>query len=389
MRKTILSILIGFMSVSFGYAQEGWTLDECIEYARQHSPGILSTRSQIDIQKVQADSRYSFLIPSIQAQVGFYTLISSNSMQSFNYPYSYLFVNGLIYDWQQAANSDVLANTAQAMEYSLEQALHDLSVQVSTLFLQTMYMAEQENKMKEMLDTANFSTRLERLQIESNLADYQSQYINLRLTLAQLIGAPDPDQFNIAVPDDFNELSEKELEVPNPKLDNESVFSFPSVKAAQHNLKASESSLKVAKASKLPKLAWGIQTGSFYQNFFKPTDPETVLGLRDQLVNHFTFLPQAYLLIPIANQGSTKKAKNQARLSILTSQNMLDESKKALIVESEKSYAQTLAARAKYLAVLEKSRQENPVSPGTLSDLIYARYDYLIKRNILDYYLNK
>ena len=386
MKKIFLLLTASFL-LSFGaFAQDdqAWTLPQCIEYAQTHSPGVLQTRTQIASQQILENSQQNSWVPVVSLQGGFYKSFATTSTQRFNYPFAYAFASGMLYDGgARRANVKAVHSQIDALEANLDKALQDLTVQVSTLFLQAQFLQTQADLLRRKTDSTLSEQNATRLQQEADLAAMVDQYTQVRLSLARLIGAPDPIAFHVA-PMESQALSEEQLVVPDPAQTEVPLDQFPSIRAAQSQVQASEYSLKAAKSNYLPKLSWSIQTGSYYIDYYQRQDWNAIYGpFARQAKEHFIFMPAVTLNLPVLNLVQTRNAVRQSRVMLDNSQQMLDVAQKQVSAEACQAYTTTLAARAKYLALAAQTTDSTDVN------LQYAMYDYLIKRSILDFYLSR
>ena len=286
------------------------------------------------------------------------------------------------------------------------------------------------------------------LQIQSQLASDKVAKVNAdnqlqldKITLLQLMVIPATNDFDI----ERQELKDLFPEIPisTQEIDKISENFLPQIKSVQLKTNAAMFSLKMAKSAWLPKLtmAGSINTaysslkinGAVYTSYQQstigylnnnPADPVigmvpvTIINnqkdpLSDQLKNNFSQVIGFNLSVPIFNNLQVKKNVAIAKINIMNAQLNEQQTKNDLRKSIEIAYTNQVSAGKKWLATeeqmtLEKrtySDMEKKFTLGALDatsflieknnynrvsmSLIQAKYDYVLKTKMVDFYLGK
>ena len=281
------------------------------------------------------------------------------------------------------------------------------------------------------------------LEIQAQKASEELQLVTAKnnldiayLTLTQLLELESAEDFKIAFPE-IDELDESKISQSVSSIYHEGVTLLPQIKSAEYKLQSAEKSLDVAKGAYLPRLSL---SGSYYSGYssnrYLSTQSETefdkiFLGLLEtgdsiNLYQRKTFQrdypmfdqlrDNAYLSfglnlsIPIFNGLQIRTGVKNSKINVLNNQLILESSKNELYKEIQQAHADAVAALKKYKAS-EKSLEATQESfrytqqkfdvgmvtsvdynlaktqlTKVQSDLLQAKYEYLFKSNVLQYY---
>ena len=221
------------------------------------------------------------------------------------------------------------------------------------------------------------------------------------------------------------------------------LLSRPEIKSADLRVKSAEKSLAIARGSISPTLSVGGSWGTGYSGASKEIDPnapvlpptirpigitqsshDTVLGyylnptyrvksFSSQFTDNDNTSIGFYLSIPIFNGWSGRTAISQAKIHRDQAEVDLEITKRTLRNSIEQAYADAVAALKKYNSSLQKvsaqeesfkyAQQKFDVGMMTSfdyntskkdltkaqSDLLQAKYDFIFKTTILDFYMGK
>jgi len=238
------------------------------------------------------------------------------------------------------------------------------------------------------------------------------------LNLAQLLDLENTSDFDISSPD------LPVLNASRSMLSPESVFinalEFrPEMKAAKLRLESSEKGLIIAKGQRTPTLSMSGYWGSSYSKDFPEfgldangvsTIIRQEMRLGDQLSNRENKAFGFNLSIPIFNGGVANRNISNAKVNIARSKLNMQNSKNALRKEIEQAYANALAAMKKYFSSesavssteeafryteekfnlglvnsVDYNQEKNNLF-GAKSNLLQAKYEYIFRTKILDFY---
>jgi len=269
---------------------------------------------------------------------------------------------------------------------------------------------------------------------EVQIVNYQNQLDISYLTLAQLLELKDTEGFRIEIPD-FSDFQFKEVLDPVADIYQDALRNLPQIKIAEYQLKSSEAGLSVARGGRSPRLFIAASYGTGYSDIRQRiigTTPQTIpigatqggelvysqieqpiydtyplkMQLKDNASTTLTF----GLSVPLFNGWSVNTQVSNARLNVQNARYNLDLSKNLLYKDIQQAHADALAAVKRYLAS-EKSleaqkesfkyvQQKYEVGLVTTvdfntaktslaraeSELLQAKYDYLFRINILNFY---
>lgn len=428
-----VKLLIMALIVCLGAdAQEKWSLRRCVEYALDNNIEIKQREIALDRQEVEVHTAKFKRLPNLGARAGqafSYGRVASpldntyfdrnTRSSSFEVATSVsLFAGG------QITHNIALAklNLDAAME-DLKKVKEDVSMQVTSLFLQVLF-AEEISKVAALqlkLSEAQYS-RMKRLQevgkaSSAMLYEAKSRAAQDRVTavqaennrklalldLSQILELSSPEEFAIVAPDMEPTF---ELLTPPEDIYNIAVVAKPLVRAAQYRVEGAERSIRLAQSALYPQLefAAGITTGYYtVANFDSPS-------FSSQWTNNMNKSFGFTLSVPIFNRLETRNKVKTARLQKQNQSFVLDAAKKALFKEIQQAYYSAIAAQATYLSsataveaakesfrLMERKYEEGKATgvefnevktllQQTTSDRIQAKYDYLFRLKILDYY---
>lgn len=430
MKRTILIACV--MATGYGIqAQEAWSLQKCIEYAIEHNLSIKQQEASRNQSEVELNTAQWSRLPNLNGNVG----------QSFNFGRALqadntygnrntastnfsLGTNIPLFTGLQIPNSIALAKlNLKAATEDLKKAKEDISIQVASYYLQALFNEElskvAQNQVKlsqEQLDrkVAFFkngkASEAEVYEAKSRLAQDEMSAVqadnNYRLALldlSQLLELPTPEGFTIAEPPTVE--MNVHLSLPD-EVYSQAMTNKPSIKAAQYRLEGAEKSIRIAQSGYYPQLSFGAGLST---NYYNMSGIETA-SFSSQWHQNFNKYLQFSLSIPLFNRFATRNRVKSARIQKNALQWRLEESKKTLYKEIQQAYYNALAAEAKYRSSqsaseaseasfkLMSEKYANGKATATeynevrtlwmkaLSDHIQARYDYLFRSKILDFY---
>lgn len=272
-----------------------------------------------------------------------------------------------------------------------------------------------------------------------NLANAQNQLDLAYLTLAQLLELPSAEGFTIVKPD---------LNIPvdgviasNPgQIYSSALTLMPEIKSAEFRMKGSEKSLSIARGGISPRVVFsgsigtgysgasqqlvGSPTFSGYDTTGLTSGGDFVLtpayttqfqttSFSDQVNDNFNQSFGVFVTIPIFNGLQTKTSISRARISLRNSEYSLELARNQLQKNIQQAYADANAALKKYAATQKASEATEEsfkytqhrydegmvntvdynIAKNNLtrsrSDLLQAKYDFVFKSKVLDFYQGK
>ncbi len=311
--------------------------------------------------------------------------------------------------------------------YNIEATKNDITLNIINLFVNVVFNREQVNIAESQLATSKEQLNRTSKLVEagslplSNLLDLQAQNAtnelevinaknNLRiskLNLAQAMQIPFTDDFQVVEPEFV--INENLMASENPEdIYAIAVDIMPSIKFAETNVKSAEYGVKVAKGAFFPTLGIGANLFSNYVDQAFGTERPS---FGDQIENNLSQSVNMNLSIPIFSQFNNKASVQRARVQKQISEIAEIEAKNTLRQDIETAYNSALAAQQSYQANvirLEAVQESFRIAQqrfdvgainsvdfqvaqnnlfNTQADLLNAKYTYIFRVKVLDFYL--
>ena len=437
MKKFALTILLlTFCLTGSLMAQtNAWSLQRCIEYARQNNLQVKMEEIAVEQAHNSAVQSKWDLAPSVNAglshsmswgrSVNLQTLEiiknKRNMSTSGNLSASAVIFGG----FSKTNNIKSSMTSLKIAEKQLEKIKNDITIQITRAYLQLLLSREIERSAQEscksteeqvertakLVDAGSqaYSTLLE---VKAQLANEKSQLVAARgdvrtnkLTLMQLLELPEEEEssFDVVAPDE----SQEQLYLID---DIESIYrqalDLPQVKIAEYNLEKSKYDYKAILGRMMPSLSvqagYGSyytdgQSGAFFTQFEHNKNPSIGFSLN----------------IPVFNGFSARMAARNASLARQNNALMLEMQKESLFKEIQSAHNEAVNALERERAALENMRSiqesftytENKFNVGMMNATDYniaktnlfkavsayyqAKYQYLFQLKILDFYKGK
>ncbi len=408
------------------------SLQQCIDTALAHNNQLKQQTYQLRTQEVTYRQARQNLLPNLNASASQSWVFgrsigadnvykSTNSSQtSLGLSASLLLFDGLKMKYSiDEAKAAMLASEADVSALKA-----DITMNISAMYLQILLN-------KELLETARQQLADTQLKVEQNRALVEAERLaagelyaieaqaakeelavtqaqnNLQLALLDMVQALELDSiggFDVVVPTDLELLAGALL--TNDAVYNMALQHRPEIKAAEYNLAASEHALKSARADYYPTLSAGasLSTGYYdmegYQN--------NTFGR--QLGDNLSTSVGLQLTIPIFNKMQVRNNVSRARINVENYKVQAEEAKKTLRKNIDQAYYNALAAQSRETAAEKSERSayeayryaEQKYESGrasvyefydaklsytlALSERIQAKYEYLFRLKILEYY---
>ena len=282
------------------------------------------------------------------------------------------------------------------------------------------------------------------LEIEAQKAADELAVINAEnnlaisyLTLSQLLELDSVEGFKIIIPE-ITDISEEVLLLSVNDIFKDALEILPQIKYAEYNKLSSEVGMEIAKGSRLPSLSLTASYGSAYSDirqsvtgFNDVTVPigQTISGedvvatttvpeygtyaISDQLSDNASTRLFLNLNIPIFNNFQVKNNISNAKLNIQNNELEVENQKNLLYKEIQQAYTDAVAGlkrfrasetalesmqesckytREKYEVGLVNAVEFNIAQSQliqTQSELLQAKYDFIFKTSILNFYRGK
>ena len=442
MKPTSWLIIILFLAAGTASAQnKPWTFRQCLDTALQRNISVNQSRMSNELNKVSLEQSKANRIPSVSASanealnVGKNVDPTTNSFVTEGYhstnlgiSSSYNLFNGL----QNANTIRQYRLNVQAGESDIEKAKNDVTLNITTGYLQVLFTneilaaaksqeeatASQVARTEKMVN-AGKSPESDLLQIKSQLATdnlsvitAQNQLDLAKVTLMQLMDIPIADNFDVEVPV-LDETLGDVLQT-NEEIYQKSLTVQPQITSASLRTSASMMALKVSQGAHWPKITLGANMNTNYASSRKKgsVNPEGY-PFFEQIWDNIGQSFSMGMSIPIYSNRQIRSNIDRAKINLMTTRLNEQNVKNVLRKSVEQTYTDMRASVKKYDATKQQvaavlsvyQNAEKKYSVGVMSatdfliqknnltqsqsNLIQAKYDYIFKRKILDFYQGK
>lgn len=427
--KTLLIFLL-FFSIS-SIAQEKLSLKECINRAIEKNISIKN--SSLDLLNSSENKKTAIgnFLPSLNINgnhswnTGLTQNITTGILEnqttensSMNMSVGIDVFNGLANIKRlHRANLDLLAK-----KYQLEDMKEDISLLVANSYLQILFNKEQLDVQKSQLKISQeeLNNAKEKFnngvipegnlfEIEANLAlseqnviMAENSYQLSKLSLSQLLMFGDSDNFDIA--DDNYEIPQTDIINKSAKeILEEAMKNRNDIKLAETNLEIAIKDQQISRSTLLPSA-----TAFYSYNSRVIMDAPT--SLKSQFDLNAGESIGLQLNIPILNGWSSRVGIKKSKLNVLRSKNLLDQTKmdlentiyqalndaKGAMKSYEAAKKSEIARKTAYNYAKERFEngalntinyfQAQQLFETSQSELIKAKYDYIFKIKVLEFY---
>ena len=427
----------GFLNTG-SMAQKAWTLEECIQYAQDQNINIKRQDLLIQSSKSNYQTAHAGRLPRVNAWAS-HNLSSGKTINIEDYTY----INRQYQDGNLGIRGDIplfegfgVLNSIRQQKFAFQAAIQEseklrnsISIQVTSAFLQLLFAKELLQVAKEQHNVSLEQVESTRIFVEggrmanSTLLEMQAQAAQdmliktqaestletSRLQLVHLMNLSDITSFRISHP---QELVFTNSHLPDPvQLFQIAARDLPRIKGAELRVKSSEYGLAATKGLLYPSIGLdGVYYSRYSEMGVNPLDPVGVYTKGQQLSDNAYKQVSLSINFPILNQFQTKNRIAQAKITALDAKLALDAEKITLRQEIQQSYTDARNAWSKYLAsedavnsiqqsfdfTKEKfdaglaTSVEYSVSTSQLiktrSQLLQAKYEYILRLTILDFY---
>ncbi len=419
-------------------AQEKWSLQQCIDYAVEHNIAIRQQALSVESAEVELNTARNSRLPGLSANAG----------QNFNFGRSPNMATG-VYEGNQSASTSIgmsasatifsgmrIANQIEANELNFQAAVaglararENLGLNMASYYLDALFqkelltVAEEQVKLTEsqvektrILVEEGRVPESQLLDIQAQLAQNQVAITNVRnthalslLNLSQALNLPGGEPFDILEPDTEDLMIRNAVNNLSPEVIYDIALGIkPQVRQAEYLLESSRSSVKIARSARYPSLSLGANYNSGYSRIFNFDG--TIDPFFDQIRNNQRQAVGLSLNIPIFNRLQSRNQIHSAQISVRNRELELDNVKQALYKEIQQAHQSAIAAQARYRstgqayeaahAAYEAAQLRYEVGLSSVyefaeaqmrlfssrSEQLQAKYDYLFRTKILDFY---
>ena len=438
MKRVYSLIAAAIMLVVFTSArgQSLWSLQKCIDYALQNNIQIKQQALNSEYYSNQLGQAKFNRLPNLNA--GFqnnmsfgrtigpdniYLDINSNSTSGS------LNSNLTIWNGFTLTNSIKMADMdLRASLEEMKKAKDDIMLNIAASYLEILFADELVVVAEDLLKITQLqidrTTKLVEagslakgslLEIEAQYAREELNVVNAQnrlqlayLALYQLLEVPSTESFKIEKPT-LPEIGANLSLLNSMDVFRNAVQLKPAVKGAEFKLESARKQLLIAKGSLMPTLSFGGNYYNFYNNKYTDRYGNKLL-FDSQFKTNERYGFGASLNIPIFNRYQAKTGVKNAQIQLENTELQLQNTKNLLRKDIEQSYTNALAAFKRYVAnqktvvsskeafryteekfnvgminSVEYNQSKNNLSKAQ-SDLLQAKYEYIFRTKILDFY---
>ncbi|WP_303280162.1 TolC family protein [Flavivirga aquimarina] len=438
MRSGLLVLFMLLLVVSSYAQQKKWTLQECVSYALENNISIKQTENTLLVNEQDIIAAKGNFLPSVSGSLGERMSIGSGfdpvtnlrinnqTTHSFNYNLS---VSQNVFNGFRTLNLYKQSRLNQEISnLELARIKDDISLNVVNAYLNVLFNIEnleiaqaqydfsdkQLQQVKDLVD-AGVQPRANIFDAEATLSRDAQQVtiaennLNLALlTLSQLLQVP-YNGFNVEVID-IDTPSETLLYNEITPILNHALENRNEIKIAEKNIENSELNTEISKSGYLPSVSFGYGFGSVWSESKNDLTKQAYFRELDLNKGHNFNLSVS---IPIFSRFQNKTAVAKSKIQEENSKLSLDQAKLDLESNIQGAYTDAQAALKAYIAAkkslesqelaFNNSKERYDIGSMTAFDLeqarvqlinaqsslINAKYDFVFKTKVLDFYMGK
>ena len=417
-------------------AQETWSLQKCIDYALQNNIQIKQQSLNSDYYNNQLNQAKYNRLPNLNAglsnNISFgRSLAYDNTYQNVNSNQSGGNLSANVTIWNGFTLSNSIKMADMDLQASLQETLKtkdDMMLNVAASYLEILFADELVGVSEELLkitqlqiDRTNklveagslakgslFEIEAQYAREELNVVNAQNRLQLAYLGIYQLLEVPSTESFKIEKPT-LPEIGANVSLLNSMDVFKNAVQLRPAVKSAEFKLESARNQLLIAKGNLLPSLTFGGNYYNLYNN--KYTDRlGNNIPFGEQLKSNERYGFGLNLSIPIFNHYQARTGVSNSQIQLENSELQLQSTKNLLRKEIEQAYTNALAAFKRYVAnqktvissreafryteekfnvgminSVEYNQSKNNLTSAQ-SDLLQAKYEYIFRTKILDFY---
>jgi len=434
MKKYIVFLL--FLLPMIGFAQNTWTLRQCIDYALEHNIQIKQASIQSKNNQQQWKQAKYNRLPSLNANLsdgfGFGRTLDRTNIyvnQNSNSANALLSADVPIFQGMRITND--IAGCKFDFMASLEdyqKTKNDVGLTVVAFFLNVLVQKEfLKIAQSQVILTDTLLKRTEVLvssgrESTAKLYKLKAQFTNdifnittaeknlslALLDLAQLLDLETLENFDISAPNFDFDVSE--MPIPNVVFEN-SIVRLPNVRAEEFRLERAKKNLAMSKSAYFPSVSFNASTSTGYfhmSGLDAVNDPFST-----QITSNWRSYVGMSMNIPIFNRMSVRTNVSQSKMQIEQQELQVKQAKNTIYKEIQRAMLNAKVSRDRYIAA-ENAVQANQESfrfveqsfasgrttffdmqqsrnnlERAQSEQIQAKYEFIFNTKILDFYNGK
>ena len=430
----IFTVFLFMMSYSLGQ-NNLWTLEECVNHALENNITILQAKNSLLSSEQDIVSAKGNFLPAVNSNISGGASLGNIEVFPGEFRDREFYSTTLGVGFSQSVfngfrNINLLNQSKLSLErnqYELEKLKDDISLNVANAYLNVLFN-------KENLDLANSQVEFSKFQVSQvqtlveagsepmstlietqatysrdiqNLTIAENSHVLSLLSLSQLLQIPfenfDVEVVQIDVPS-ANLMYDDVAPIINYAMENRN-----EIKVAERDIELSKLSTKISKSAYLPNISMGYGFNAS-ANFSNLTSDDQFI---DQLNDNKGHSVNMNISIPIFNRNQTKAQVKKSKIQEETTNLAFDQVKVNLESTIQRAFTDAKAALRAFEAAelslgsqilaFENSQQRFNLGALNSFDLeqsrirllnarssqINAKYDFIFKTKVLDYYLGK
>lgn len=441
MYKQILIVFLLLATTTILSAQNNgdeWSLEKCINYAIQNNlqvrQAVLNENQAVLTKRQAIWAQAPSLNGSFRNGVNFgrsidFTSYNFNTVPTLSSSLS-LDLNGAIFQGLRIRNTIVQSKVdLEAAQKDVEQAKNDVALSVAQAYLSILLGLENKEVLIEqakvtqaqynrtlqlikggvLAENSKYDLEAQMARDEENIVKAQNTldlaYVNLKV----LMNLEVTKKIQVETISDLEVTEQAELATLE-EVYQEAIANQPNILAAKLRERSAEIAVKIAKGALMPTISYYGNVGSNYSSGYKYPQTQDVVPYFTQLGITLSANVGVNVSVPIFNGFRNKIGVQRAELGTKIAELSTAQLENTLKSNIERSLTDVRAAQ-KRLTAAQKSVQATRLSvantrkrydlgvvnsfeltsvQNTLiaaeSNLLQAKYDYLFKLKILDYY---
>lgn len=429
LKKVVIILLLSH--ATFFAQQKKWKLEECVNYALENNVSVQQAILDWESTKIDKLQALGGFLPNLNANASYNINTGANinpttnqfensTFKSFsaNANSSMNFFNGFV-NWKTLQRAKL---NKIATQYRLDKMKDDIALNVANSYLQILLQKEQIKVLKNQLlisqENKNRTAELieagqlpagDIFEIEATIATQEQQLITAqnneffaRIGLAQLLLIEDYANFDVQEENFSPELSQVYAQTPDAIYEKSKEI-VNDIKVAQSNYDLSKKDLGIARSSYFPRLTGFVGYNTRWSE-------SQILTFNEQLYLLDGTAVGLQLSVPIFNGFSTRSNVKRAKLNVKRNELLLKQSELDLERNVFQAYNDAINAQKAYMAAqktvnsrkqsYEFSKERYEVGlmnsfdymqartnyENAEADLIRAKYDYIFRTKILEFY---
>lgn len=372
-------------------ANDQWTLRHCIDYALEHNITVRQYDNTRRSNEIDLNTSQHNRLPNV----------SAGANQSFSFGRSLNSDNSYVSRNTANSSADISVSVPvfsgfrlpketenyrlnlQASLQDLNKAKEDISLQVTSAYLQAIYDKEALNVANEQISLSGEQlSRLERMvtagkAAESELYEVRSQVAQDKMSavkaensfrlslldLSQLLELSTPDSFDVVVPQDISVT----LPPSNPdQIFRQALALKPAIRAQQLRVEAARTAIDIARSAYYPSLNFSAGMGTSYYK----TSGYDAASFSSQIKDNFSKSLGFSLSIPIFNGFQTRNSIRKAKIAVENQQLELENVRKTLYKEIQQAYYNAINSNASFI-----SSKEAETAASQSFDMVRKKYE--------------